>query len=140
MPEIIIVAGPNGAGKTTFANDLLPLERERFVYLNADEIARELAGQDLTPTQRDIRAAREMLQHLDASIAAQHDIMFETTLATKTYVLKVPAWQRNGYQVKLFYLKLPSIEQSLARVARRVALGGHDIPAANSAEIRQKSI
>lgn len=41
-PVVAIIAGPNGAGKTTFANAYLPFERERFVYINADEIAREM--------------------------------------------------------------------------------------------------
>ncbi len=33
-----------------------------------------------------------------------------------------------GYRVKLFYLQLADAEQSIMRVKRRVALGGHNIP------------
>jgi predicted ABC-type ATPase len=42
MPAIIIIAGPNGAGKTSFANKFLPSAPD-LAYVNADEIARELA-------------------------------------------------------------------------------------------------
>jgi predicted ABC-type ATPase len=128
-PEIIIVAGPNGAGKTTFANAFLPLERERFVYVNADEIARELYDPLINTSILNIQAGREMLDRIEATVAASIDLMFETTLATRTYAQKIPRWRENGYLIKLFYLQLPGAEQSIERVKRRVALGGHDIPA-----------
>jgi len=47
MQEIIIVAGPNGAGKTTFANEYLLNDRTR-VFVNADEIARDIADPSLS--------------------------------------------------------------------------------------------
>ena len=34
-------------------------------------------------------------------------------------------------RVELIHLRLPSVEASLARVSRRVAAGGHGIPAAD---------
>ena len=43
MPDLIIIAGPNGAGKTTFAREYLSEDEMRFVFVNADEIARNLA-------------------------------------------------------------------------------------------------
>ncbi len=129
MPEIIIVASPNGAGKTTFANAFLPLERERFVYINADEIARELHDPVISTSIRNMQAGREMLKRIDATVAANIDLMFETTLATCSYAQKIPRWQSTGYLVQLFYLRLPGADKSIERVKRRVALGGHDIPA-----------
>ena len=33
-----------------------------------------------------------------------------------------------GYSVSLIYLRLPSVETSIARVRRRVEAGGHGIP------------
>ncbi len=128
MPEIIIVAGPNGAGKTTFANAYLPLERERFVYVNADEIAREFYDSLIATSILNIRAGREMLDRIEATVSANFDLMFETTLATRTYAQKIPLWQQKGYRIKLFYLQLADAEQSIMRVKRRVALGGHNIP------------
>jgi|RhiMethySRZTD1v2_1073278.scaffolds.fasta_scaffold435622_1 hypothetical protein len=57
MQEIIIVAGPNGAGKTSFANEYLFAFRGRFVFINADEIAREIADPNVPQAQPDLRAA-----------------------------------------------------------------------------------
>ncbi len=130
MPEIIIVAGPNGAGKTSFANIYLPEERQRFVYVNADEIARETLYAHLSETARNLRAGREMLAQIDATTNAGLDFMFETTLATLVHAKKISLWRSVGYRVSLIYLRLPDVVASIRRVSRRVAGGGHNIPEA----------
>jgi predicted ABC-type ATPase len=65
MQEIIIIAGPNEAGKTSFANEYLPAEKEGLVYLNADEIAREINDPSLPKAHVDLRAGREMLTRIE---------------------------------------------------------------------------
>ena len=128
MREIIIIAGPNGAGKTSFANEFLPSTEGDLVFVNADEIARSLADTPLTPAQRDLRAGRLMLEQIEALIRADAEFMFETTLASLTYAARIPSWRAGGYHVGLVYLRLPNVDASLARVRRRVAAGGHNIP------------
>ena len=128
MQEIIIIAGPNGAGKTSFANEYLPAAREELVFVNADEIARDLADPTVPRTQLDLRAGREMLLRIDALAAAGTEFMFETTLSSRSYARKIPSWQAAGYTVALIYLRLPDAERAIERVHRRVAAGGHDVP------------
>lgn len=36
-------------------------------------------------------------------------------------------WRASGYQIRLFFLGLPSVELAIARVAERVRQGGHDV-------------
>jgi predicted ABC-type ATPase len=122
LPTLIIIAGPNGAGKTTFAREYLSTER-RFEFVNADEIARGLR------TPSDFSAARIMLTRIDELVDANADFVIETTLASLTYAQKIPLWQRQGYRVSLIYIRLSSVDVSLARVRKRVEAGGHDIPA-----------
>ena len=57
------------------------------------------------------------------------DFVIETTLANLTYAQKIPLWQKQGYRVSLIYIRLNSVDVSLARVRKRVEAGGHDIPA-----------
>ncbi len=128
MPQVLIIAGPNGAGKTTFASDYLVGPRAHFVYVNADEIAREVASRGLPRQQVDMRAARIMLERIDNLVTAGADFAFETTLAALSYARKIPLWRRSGYVATLVYLRLPSVEASVERVRRRVAAGGHGIP------------
>ena len=128
MPEAVIIAGPNGAGKTTFASEYLRDARRYLEFVNADEIARAVSRPGLPQQQSDRRAARMMLERINNLVDANADFMFETTLATLTYARKIPLWRKRGYTVSLIYLRLPSVDASLARVRKRVAAGGHGIP------------
>ncbi len=127
MQEIIIISGPNGAGKTSFANKYLSSFRGRFVFLNADEVAREIASADMPQTQVDWRAGREMLTRINDCIGAGLNVAFETTLASLSYAKKIPSWQRAGCSIALVYLRLANVEMSIERVRRRVAQGGHGV-------------
>jgi predicted ABC-type ATPase len=69
-----------------------------------------------------------MLSVMNGLVAKRAEFMLETTLATLTYARHIPAWRRSGYWVSLVYLRLHSVEASLARVQKRVAAGGHSIP------------
>lgn len=130
MPVAIVLAGPNGAGKTTFASAFLSTSEENPAFVNADEIAREAPLSNMPVGLRNIRAARVMLNAVDALADIHADFIFETTLATLTYVRKIHSWQTMGYTVVLLYLRLSGVEDSIARVRRRVQAGGHDIPEA----------
>ncbi len=94
MPQVVIIAGPNGAGKTMFASEYFAGPRGHFVFINADEIAREVGP--LRQRSADIRAARIMLERIDGLVAASDDFALETTLATLFYARKIPAWRKSG--------------------------------------------
>ena len=130
MQEIIIIAGPNGAGKTSFANQYLPASQEGLVFVNADEIAREMvqSGNYSPNASLDIAAARVMLKIIERLVSEKREFMFETTLASRAYATKIPIWRSSGYRVSLMYLQLETVDLSIERVRRRVAAGGHDIP------------
>ena len=128
MPRVIIVGRPNGAGKTAFASAYLSIDREITAFVNADEISRDLAVLNLPEAVTNVRAARAMLERIDELIDAGDDLVIETTLASLAYAQKIPVWQQKGYHVALIYLRLPNPEQSIERVRRRVAAGGHGIP------------
>ena len=127
MPTLVLLAGPNGAGKTTFIDRFLRQRAETFVFVNPDEVARDLPG---VGTERDLAAGRRVLERLDALIAARADIVLETTLATRAHARRLKACRTAGYRIALIYLRLPKAEASIARVRRRVERGGHGIPEA----------
>jgi predicted ABC-type ATPase len=124
--KILIIAGPNGSGKTTFAREFLPNEAGCPIFINADLIA---AG--LSPFQPDvaaIKAGRVMLEEIKTHAKHGHNFAFETTLSGRGYVRMIRGWRKEGYEVKLFFLSLLNPEEAIARVASRVAQGGHHIP------------
>jgi predicted ABC-type ATPase len=121
-----IIAGPNGAGKTTFARAFLPLEGECVNFVNVDLIAQGLSP--LAPDKVRIEAGRLLLQRIEACAARGEAFAFETTLSGKRYVERIRRWQEGGYQVIIYYLRLPSVEMAIDRVKIRVAQGGHNVP------------
>jgi len=128
LKKIIIIEGPNGAGKTTFARDFLPAEAQTLRFINADLIAAGLAP--FNPETASFRAGRLMILEMDKCIYAGQSFAFETTLSGLTYLKKIELWQNSGYQVKLWFLSLPSDDIAVSGVAQRVLQGGHNIPEA----------
>ncbi|MBU1325613.1 MAG: zeta toxin family protein [Alphaproteobacteria bacterium] len=125
MPTLVLLAGPNGAGKTTFINAVLRERAQAFQFVNPDEVARSLTG---SGPARDLAAGRLVLERLDQLFALRADVVLETTLATRAHAVRIRDWRAAGYRVALVYLRLPSADHSVARVAHRVSRGGHGIP------------
>lgn len=128
MQKIVIIAGPNGAGKTTFAREFLPHEADCPVFINADLIAAGLAP--FQPEAAAMQAGRIMLNEIHENVAHRRSFAFETTLSGKVYSRHIPKWRELGFHVSLFFLALDTPEIAIARVATRVAQGGHDVPEA----------
>jgi len=69
-----------------------------------------------------------MLRRLRELAEAGDDFAFETTLASRSFAPWLRELGSRGYRIHLLFLSLPRPEAALARVARRVAQGGHDVP------------
>ena len=126
MPRVALVAGINGAGKTTASQRVLRDVLGMPCFVNADAIARGLNG--FHPEGEAAKAGRLMLDHLRELAAAGKDFSFETTLSGRAYAPWLAGLRASGYEVYLYYYWLRSPELSIARVAKRVAAGGHHIP------------
>lgn len=133
MPRVVVLAGINGAGKTTASRDLLTKVLRIPTFVNADAIARGLNG--LEPEKEAFRAGRIMLDQLDQLATRREDFAFETTLAARTYAGWLESLRATGYECHLYYYWLRSPELAIARVAARVAAGGHFVP---DATVRQR--
>ena len=125
-PTIYLIAGCNGAGKTTFAKEFLPHEVKCLRFYNADEIARGLSPLD--PSAGAIKAGRLLLNEIRESMDRRETFALESTLSGKTYIRIFKRALCLGYELELHYLWLSNVEQAIARVRRRVRMGGHDVP------------
>lgn len=127
-PSIFVIAGPNGAGKSTAAPILL-LERFQVrTYVNADTIAAGLSA--FEPEAAAFEAGRIMLNRIRELREQRRSFAFETTLATRGYARWLRDCQAEGFKVLVLFLSLPDSQQAINRVADRVRLGGHHVPAA----------
>ncbi len=121
----MVIAGPNGSGKTSAAPGLLRDTVGIEVFVNADVIAQGLAG--FHPQSVAFEAGRIMLRRIADLVRARADLAFESTLAGRSVAGLLRRVIRDGYDVHIFYLWLPSADLALARVRRRVEEGGHDV-------------
>ena len=132
-PTIYLIAGCNGAGKTTFAKEFLPHEVKCLRFYNADELARGLSPLD--PSAAAIKAGRLLLAEIRNSVQRKETFALESTLSGKTYVRLFEHALSVGYAIELHYLWLSTPDQAIARVRRRVRMGGHNVP---TADIRRR--
>ena len=139
LPELWIVAGPNGAGKTTCVQSL-PIQRilPKVRFLNPDDVTKLLLVADGytgfvdAPVDVQLRrfgeAATRVEQDLIAAIGRGESVGVETVLSTDKYRKIVERVRAAGGRVNLIYITISSPEISAARVALRVARGGHGVP------------
>ncbi len=135
MPGIWVLAGTNGAGKSSIGGEML--RRAGGDYFNPDEIAHRLREMhpDLGQRQANAAAWTAGVRLLDEAIRERREHFFETTLGGTTIRRKLEAAIDAGFEVRIWYVGLESVELHLARVASRVTRGGHDIP---EADIRRR--
>lgn len=127
-PRVCLLEGPNGAGKTTVSRALVRDELGIHTFVNADVIAQGLSG--FSPEAAAVAAGRLMLQQIHALAAVTVDFAFETTLASRSLAPWLARLRRDGREILLVFVWVPTPELSIERVRMRVASGGHDVPAA----------
>lgn len=135
MAGIWVLAGPNGAGKSSIAGALLRTSGGE--YFNPDEVAQRLRSRRpwLTQDEASSAAWAAGLRLLDDAIREGREHFFETTLGGKTIAGRLERALGRGLEVRIWAVGLATPELCLARVAARVARGGHDIP---ESEVRRR--
>ena len=121
-PRLTIVGGPNGAGKST----LTRTAGLRGHLIDPDAIAKAI--NPANPESASLTAGREALRLADDYISKRLDFVQESTLSGGSALRLIAKAKAAGYEVDLRYIGLPASEVSQARVAERVASGGHNIP------------
>ncbi len=123
-PVLHVIAGPNGAGKTTFYVKILgPVTNLDFV--NADLIA--VVRWPHAETEHAYEAAALAAEDRTERILASRSFATETVFSHESKVALLREAEQAGYRVILHVVLIPE-NLAVARVASRVADGGHDVP------------
>ena len=129
-PRLNVFAGPNGAGKSTLVNYLKTQDIELDVAINADDMARDIANykneiQPSLPTQWEAAHAAEnkrlSLLNQGASLTT------ETVMSDRRWLTFFEKACRAGYYIALYVVTTSDPAINIARVADRVAKGGHAV-------------
>ena len=123
---LLVLAGVNGAGKSSVGGGVM-LRQAGLTWFNPDTYTRALVQSGLALEQANALAWQHGVDLLDRAVAAGHSHAFETTLGGATLTQRIAAAARS-HDVLVWFCGLSSPEQHMARVASRVAAGGHDIP------------
>jgi predicted ABC-type ATPase len=127
---IYVLAGTNGAGKSSVFGEMATIAGAE--YFTPDDATRLIldANPGATLAEANGEAWQQGKRLLERAIADRLDYMFETTLGGETFVGLLQKALAAGVRVRVSYVGLASPELHIARVAARVAKGGHDIPEA----------
>jgi predicted ABC-type ATPase len=96
------------------------------LYVNADVIAQGLAAFD--PASVAVRAGRIILERIEELQRERASFAVESTISGRSLQRVIQQLAGAGYETRLIYLWLPEPDLAVARVQKRVRLGGHDVP------------
>jgi predicted ABC-type ATPase len=120
-----VIAGPNGSGKSSLTGGNLDPFRQ-FPVLDPDAIARAI--QVNSETSSALTAGCEALSLAARYLDDHRSFAVETTLSGHNYLRMMVEARERGFDVALIYVGTSDPKINVARVANRVALGGHDVP------------
>jgi predicted ABC-type ATPase len=122
-PILWIVAGPNGAGKSSLHENTEIEDFGRSVWIiNPDFLADRIGTVEaLEPDPANLEAVRRIEAWLYASIRAHQTVGVETVLSTGKYRALVAEAKRLGFEIRLIYVLLDSLERHIERVKMRNA-------------------
>lgn len=135
------MAGPNGSGKSTAYGRSDVAEFDGSVWIiNPDLLTTRLqAAEQMDLPTANLAAVKRIETWLDASIDVHQTIGVETVLSTPKYRRLVSRAKERGFDVRLIYVYLHSLDLQLERIRLRVAKGGHAVPADKVADRRHRS-
>lgn len=121
MKTYTIIGGVNGVGKSSFTGVLKERTMDLGTIIDVDKITAELGGNTLA-------GGKAALTKIRDCIARNVSFTQETTLSGYKTEATARQVKELGYHVRMFYVGLDTLDESLLRIQNRVRRGGHDIP------------
>lgn len=121
MKTYTIIGGVNGVGKSSFTGVLKERTMDLGTIIDVDKITAELGGNPLAGGKAALTKIRDCITR-NVSFTQETTLSGYKTEATAKQVKEL------GYYVRMFYVGLDTLDESLTRIQNRVRRGGHDIP------------
>ncbi len=121
MKIYTIIGGVNGVGKSSLTGVLSAKTTDLGIIIDVDKITAELGGDKI----KGGKASIEKINHcLDMGVSFTQ----ETTLSGHRTERTMRRAIEDGYFIRLYYVGVNDLSESLSRIENRVRKGGHDIP------------
>ncbi len=132
---LLVIAGCNGSGKSTFSKDISAGNFEPFDYdIHFLRNYSSLLDIDIKDKMAHNMTWQELENQVEEAIKSKSNFCYETNFnSSPLYWPQI--FKDNGYEIRMAFLCLNSIEEAIKRVAIRVQNGGHFVP---ESEIRKR--
>lgn len=120
MKTYTIIGGVNGVGKSSFTGVLKERTMDLGTIVDVDKITAELGGNVLA-------GGKAALVKIRDCIARNVSFTQETTLSGYKTEATAKQVKELGYHIRMFYVGLDTLDESLSRIQNRVRRGGHNI-------------
>ena len=121
MKTYTIIGGVNGVGKSSFTGVLKERTHDLGTIIDVDKITAELGGNPLA-------GGKAALTKIHDCISRNVSFTQETTLSGYKTEATAKEAKELDYHVRMFYVGLDALSESLQRIENRVKRGGHNIP------------
>ena len=121
MKTYTIIAGVNGAGKSSLTGVLRTEITNLGKIIDVDKIITKCNGNM-------IEGGKKSIELIDDCLDKEICFTQETTLSGHRVFNTVKKAIEKGYYIRLYYVGLNTVEESISRIENRVRKGGHDIP------------
>jgi len=125
MARLRLIAGPNGAGKSTFTSEILSKHVDLGIYINPDEIATTLEGDDLTRAKK---AQQIAVQQREQLLLENQSLSYESVMSHPSHLDFLQRAKATGYKTYLYFIGIEIPDINKERVRSREKLGGHGVP------------
>lgn len=115
-----IIGGVNGCGKSSLTGALKAERSDLGIIIDPDKLSAKLGGYGA--------GGRAAVEKINECLAKGVNFTQETTLAGARTERTIRRAKERGYTIRLYYVGLDSLEESLLRIENRVRRGGHNIP------------
>lgn len=120
MKYYTIIGGVNGVGKSSLTGVLKKQRTDMGMIIDTDMLNTKYNGDR-------IKGGKEAVRLINDCLSKGIDFTQETTLSGKKTLKTIIAAREKDYCIRLFYVAVSSSEESIRRIANRVAKGGHNI-------------
>ena len=122
MKIYTIIGGVNGVGKSSLTGVLSAEINDLGIIIDTDKITAEQNGDR-------IKDGKKAIERINNAIIKGINFTQETTLSGTRTLKTIQKARSEDYTIRLYYVGVNSVEESLKRIRNRVEKGGHDIPA-----------
>ncbi len=120
MKLYTIIGGVNGCGKSSLTGALKAERDDLGIIIDPDKMSAKLGGYGA--------GGRAAVKKINECLTKGLNFTQETTLSGARIERTIRQAKEFGYTIRLYYIGLDSLEESLSRIENRVRKGGHNIP------------